>query len=266
MCKDKKFSNFASLSIGSAAFRQRSAQKELLDAETIPVVDLYKNLDELAFINRYLGGHATVCFGMERLIANGQPTARPLHVVELGCGGGDNLRALARWARRHAYTVQFLGVDLKPEAIDYARSCSIDFPEIEYQTIDYREFQPAKPIDIVFTSLFCHHLADADIVELMYWCQQHSQIGWFFADLHRHPFAYHAIRMLTALFSGSYLVRHDAPLSVKRGFSRADWERLVCSLAASKGIQPVGRLYWRWAFRWLFIVACSKNLIFEQKS
>ena len=71
-------------------------------------------------------------------------------------------------------------------------------------------------------------------------------------DLHRHWLAYHSIKWLTRLLGGSYLVRHDAPLSVARAFRRADWVALL----ARAGITQY-ELRWRWAFRWQVILRCS---------
>ncbi|WP_431211923.1 hypothetical protein ACQ86N_40085 [Puia sp. P3] len=72
--------------------------------------------------------------------------------------------------------------------------------------------------------------------------------GWFINDLHRHPLAWGSIRLLTRLFSGSYLVKNDAPLSVLRGFSRSEWQRIL--QAAGIGGYT---LRWKWAFRWLVV-------------
>ena len=82
--------------------------------------------------------------------------------------------------------------------------------------------------------------------------RQNSRIGFFINDLHRHAIAYYAIKILTKLFSKSYLVKNDAPLSVQRGFKRKDWEQLF----AKAGIENF-QCKWRWAFRWL--VTCNAN-------
>ena len=78
---------------------------------------------------------------------------------------------------------------------------------------------------------------------------QNAEKGFFIADLHRHPLAYYSIKWLTGLFSKSYLVKNDAPLSVLRGFSRKEWE----SLLTKAGIKNYS-IRWKWAFRWLIIV------------
>jgi hypothetical protein len=60
--------------------------------------------------------------------------------------------------------------------------------------------------------------------------------------------AYYSIKWLTRLFSKSYLVKNDAPISVERGFIKKEWENL-CGLA---GIKPVS-IQWQWAFRHLIV-------------
>jgi hypothetical protein len=51
------------------------------------------------------------------------------------------------------------------------------------------------------------------------------------------------------LFSKSYLVKNDAPLSVLRGFSRNEWKILM----EKAGIKNY-KIKWKWAFRWLILV------------
>jgi hypothetical protein len=102
-----------------------------------------------------------------------------------------------------------------------------------------------KP-DIIFSSLFCHHFTEAALVEQLQWMQQNAATGFFINDLHRHRLAYHSIRLLTRLFSRSYLVKNDAPLSVARGFKKQEWRRLL----AQAGL-TTARVQWQWAFRYL---------------
>ena len=73
------------------SFKQRSYQPELLDGKNIPFGDIKRNMQELDFINRYLGGHHITLRGLKALLDN--PV---LHVAEIGCGGGDNLRVIKK--------------------------------------------------------------------------------------------------------------------------------------------------------------------------
>jgi hypothetical protein len=104
----------------------------------------------------------------------------------------------------------------------------------------------SKP-DIIFSSLFCHHFTDEQLVSQLTWMHQHSTVGFFINDLHRNWLALRSISILTKLFSRSYLVKNDAPLSVARGFLKKEWE----AIAQLAGIDV--EVKWQWAFRHLLI-------------
>ena len=226
------------------SFVQRSYQKELLDGAGIPFAHIRRNMQELDFINRHLGGHDITLDGVVKLIQAVPNFKKPLRITEIGCGGGDNLRAITRWAKDINLQVALTGIDFNAECIQYAASVP-QHRDIVFICADYRN-APDTGADIIFSSLFCHHFTDEILVTQLQWMQQHSRIGFFINDLHRHPAAYYSIKTLTQLFSKSYLVKNDAPLSVRRGFVRADWERLF----SAAGIEQYS-IQWRWAFRWL---------------
>jgi 2-polyprenyl-3-methyl-5-hydroxy-6-metoxy-1,4-benzoquinol methylase len=166
-------------------------------------------------------------------------------VLEIGCGGGDNLLYLANWAAQNNYQIQFTGVDLKKECIDYALSQCGAFSNINYIHSDYRDLTHSPTsYDIIFSSLFCHHFTDNELKEIVEFKKQKSKLGYFINDLHRHPVAYYSIQFLTCLFSKSPLVKNDAPLSVLRGFKLKEL-RQICG--------KVVHINWKWAFRWLVI-------------
>jgi 2-polyprenyl-3-methyl-5-hydroxy-6-metoxy-1,4-benzoquinol methylase len=226
-------------------FSTRSYQPELLDQANIPFADIQQNMNELDTINRYLGGHRVTLAGIEKLAVPGSR----LSICEIGCGGGDNLRAVNRWCHQRNIAVTLTGIDINPECIRVARSRAEE-PSSRFIASDYRtvSLEKDKP-DIVFSSLFCHHFRETEIISMLHWMRENSRLGFFINDLHRHPMAYHAIRILTSIFSKSYLVKNDAPLSVRRGFIRKEWAELI----RKAGILHFS-IEWKWAFRWLITV------------
>jgi SAM-dependent methyltransferase len=233
------------------SFRQRSYKKELLDRDDIPFAAIKRNMKELDFINKHLGGHDITLDGIVALIQNTAIFNKELNIVEIGCGGGDNLRAIKEWALYIKLPVKLTGIDINPECIAYATEQKRN-SGIRFICSDYRLVQLSPTPDIIFSSLFCHHFTDEELVAQLQWMQKGSALGFFINDLHRHALAYWSIKLLTTLFSRSYLVRNDAPLSVRRGFRRQDWERLF---AAAK-IESY-HCQWCWAFRWL--ITCETN-------
>jgi 2-polyprenyl-3-methyl-5-hydroxy-6-metoxy-1,4-benzoquinol methylase len=220
-----------------------------MDDLTLANDALRQNLDELETINTWLGGYQPILNGLARL-RNQFPKGRPLHVADLGSGGGDTLRHVARWARKHGIAVELTGIDANAFMLEYATAKSQEYPEISYQKFDIfsPEFQ-RRPYDVVMSSLFCHHFTDEELVAMLRQWQQQARVAVIINDLHRHWLAYHSIKWLTRLLGGSYLVRHDAPMSVARAFRRADWVALL----ARAGITRY-ELRWRWAFRWQVII------------
>lgn len=227
-------------------FSKRSYQKELLDRDDIPFEDIKRNMQELDFINKKLGGHKITLKGFKVLIQKIHRSR--ISILEIGCGGGDNLRVIKKYCEENNIPVQLTGVDINPHCIDFARSRK-ENEGIEFISSDYKLYRPANKPDIIFNSLFCHHFTDEEVVEIFTWMKQNSTAGFFINDLQRHPLAYHSIKWLTKVFSKSYLVKNDAPLSVMRGFKRQELEMFnaQCSIFNFQ-------LKWKWAFRWLLIV------------
>ena len=227
----------------------RSYQKELMDRDDIPFSAMAQTLKELNIVNTRLGGHAITLKGIDRLVAEQRRPGDPLLICEIGCGGGDNLFAIHKKFLRKNIPVSFTGIDWNPECIAYAQQ---QYPQLPCQWIcsDYAvaNLEGNKP-DIIFSSLFCHHFTDEQLNAMLDWLRQNSQKGFFINDLHRHWLAFYLIKYITKFFSRSYLVKHDASLSVARGFKKKDWERLL----QAAGI-PDYHITWEWAFRWLVTV------------
>lgn len=224
-------------------FSKRSYQKELLDRNDIPFKDIERNMRELDFINTWLGGHAISLCGLQQFLKD----RKRVTICEIGCGGGDNLRVLSRYCRQRNIEWRVMGIDSNAHCIAVARERwkegNAEWIHSDYRTVLFGDRKP----DIIFSSLFCHHFTDEELVLMLRWMDQHAEIGWYINDLQRHPLAYYAVRRLTGWFSGSYLVKNDAPLSVLRGFTRREWEGLLEKAGTPHSIR------WKWAFRWLIV-------------
>jgi len=225
-------------------FSKRSYQKELLDRNDIPFEDIERNMQELDFINTWLGGHAISLSGLKQLLHHRKQAS----VCEIGCGGGDNLRVLSTWCRRRHIELQVTGIDNNPHCIAVAQKRWTG-GNARWLHSDYKDvlFEEEKP-DIIFSSLFCHHFTEDELVSMLNWMDRSAGVGWYINDLQRHRLAYYAIRRLTGWFSGSYLVKNDAPLSVLRGFTRKEWEDIL-----QKAGTTAWSIQWKWAFRWLIV-------------
>lgn len=230
-------------------FRNRSTQKELLDQDNIPFDDIRLNMKELDIINTWLGGHAATLAGLRKLLKTYNRSNKPLHICEIGCGGGDNLRIIRQWCLKNRIPVQLTGIDKNNDCLTYAAGKNpgdyFTWIHSDYSVVDFGDRKP----EILFSSLFCHHFNNGELVSMIKWMRNNCRAGFFINDLHRNSMAYYSIRLLTKFFSNSYLVKHDAPLSVLRGMTRKEWDVIM-----HKAGMVNYDIKWRWAYRWLITV------------
>ncbi|HMK03304.1 MAG TPA: methyltransferase domain-containing protein [Ferruginibacter sp.] len=231
----------------------RSYKKEFLDSDNIPFADIRQNMKELNTVNTLLGGHKITLDGIKEL-ALLYPAGKPISICEIGCGGGDNLQVIKKYLRKKNIPATFTGIDIKPECIAFAKQ---QYPDLyaEWITSDYRlvNFGDRKP-DIIFSSLFCHHFTGEELRSMLIWMKENTGRGFFINDLHRHPLAYYSISFITRIFSRSYLVKNDAPLSVARGFTKKEWNDIF----EAAGIKRFS-IQWKWAFRYLIIYSNDRK-------
>lgn len=227
-------------------FTYRSNEKELLDKSNILPGLLYKNLRELDILNRTTRGHTLSLKGIKQLITDHH---KIYHVVDLGCGSGDALKAIADWARLNNYSVKLTGVDMNANAIDYLKIHCVNYPEISGITADYQDYLNRNEfIEIVHCSLFCHHLNDDELLRLFIYFRQHVKSGFIINDLHRHWLAYYSAWLFTRLLNATELAKNDGPVSVLRGFKSGELTYLLTKAnIRNYSIQK------DWVFRFLIV-------------
>ena len=218
----------------------------MLDSDSLPMEALEQNLRELHTINKLLGGYAITFNAMDKVISPDSPSTV---VVDIGCGGGDTLKELHGWGLRKNKMLQLHGIDILPGCISYSQKNVSTTTGVRFFCDDYRNAIRHVPrFDILHASLFCHHLSNDEITELIRFALDNKVI-LIINDLERNPVAYYSIKMLTKLFSSSPLVKNDAPLSVLRGFKKYEWRNLLQNSGAKKYT-----IKNRWAFRHEVIV------------
>jgi 2-polyprenyl-3-methyl-5-hydroxy-6-metoxy-1,4-benzoquinol methylase len=230
--------------------QKRSYQPELLDGADIPFEDIKINMQELNVINTWLGGHKITLNGFKKLLGN----RKSVTVCEIGCGGGDNLKAIATFCIQRNILLSIVGIDKNENCIEVAKKLfdsriNTNWIVADYVTVNFEQ----KP-DIIFSSLFCHHFSENEIRFQLKWMKENCTLGFFINDLHRNRLAYYSILFLTNTFSKSYLVKHDAALSVAKGWRKKEW----ISLLALTNIQHY-TISWKWAFRYLILVQHAKG-------
>ena len=204
---------------------KRSHEKEMMDLAGNPADLLEEDLNNLRKINRTLGAYRSVLWSLKHLVDRKETT--PFSLLDVGTGSGDIPLAIVRWAKDKGITVRI--VALEPEAITaaMARRLTRDFPEISVVRGDalHPPFSPAS-FDFVLSSQLLHHFSEEEIVSLLRIWSRLARRAIVVSDLIRHPLAYFGIRLLTFLFTRNEMTRTDAPRSVRRAFTLAEWREL----------------------------------------
>lgn len=231
-------------------FENRSDKLEIMDDLDFSDPVVFQTLKELKIINHWLGGNAVSLKGLQRLITLPGNDTLCLHVADLGSGGGDMMMVMAKWAAKRGYKLQLTGIDANLAIVEYARQNTATFNSIEHEQMDvFSTNFRQKEFDIITCTLFTHHFTDDQLIILFKHLKKQAKNGIVINDLHRHWLAYFSIKLLTGLFSRSYMVKYDAPLSVARSFKRYDWKKIF----KAAGITNY-TIRWCWAFRWLIVI------------
>jgi SAM-dependent methyltransferase len=179
---------------------------------------------DLETVNRLSLGYRPTLAWLEGVVRPGEV----LRVVDVGCGGGDMLRRVAAWARQQGVEVELTGVDLNP----YAERAAKEFSrgeKIEWVTGDAFSLGAGDRIDVVLSSLFTHHLATAEVVRFLEWMESVARRGWFVNDLCREAVPYYAFGVMAKVAGWHRFVQHDGPVSFRRSFREADWEKMCAA-------------------------------------
>ncbi len=212
-------------------FRSRAALSEIIDGPCSRV-QLRSCLRDVARLNRWLLGYRPQLHWLQSLLPF--PAGQPIRILDVGCGYGDALRRIERWASERFVAVELTGIDMNPDAVAIAAEATSPGSRIRWVTADIFAYTPAEPVHLVVSSLFAHHLSDSGVVGFLQWMERHATLGWFINDLSRAAAPYHLLRLFAKLAHLHPFVQHDGPASIARAFTAEDWQRL-CAAAGLGG-------------------------------
>ncbi len=212
-----------------------------MDTDCVDFDDYARCLRDLSRVNVVTLTHRPLL----RWLARETQGRQDFSLLDVGCGYGDLLRQVARWAYRRGIDARLVGIDLNPWSTRAARDASPAALRIDYRTGDVFVAE-AEPVDFIVSSQFTHHLTDAQLVAFIRWQEAHAMRGWFISDLHRHWFPYYGFPLLAHLARWHHFVRTDGQISIARSFIGAEWETLI----AAAGLAPEDvRITWHVPFR-----------------
>jgi SAM-dependent methyltransferase len=210
----------------------RAHEEERMDLPDQDPTLVAECLDDLRRLNRWSGGVLLTISALGRLTRDFAPDAG-LEIVDLATGGGDFPRAMAAWARQRGLRTRVLATDLNPQILNLAAR---DAPSgVEFAVADARRLPfDDGAFDVATCSLLLHHLEPDDAVLMLKEMRRVARRGVIVNDLLRSWVGYLGAHLVTRVMSKNPLFRHDAPLSVRRAYTRGE----MATLAARAGLIP----------------------------
>jgi 2-polyprenyl-3-methyl-5-hydroxy-6-metoxy-1,4-benzoquinol methylase len=228
--------------------KYRSAEQEIMDDLSMEGDMLRKTLDQIANINKHLGGNKATINGLHTLL-KAETKDSSICILDLGCGSGDMLRAVADYGRKNNFTFKLTGIDANEYTVNYARQLSVNYPEISYTKMNiFSDEFSASASDVVIATLFFHHFSNEEITAVLKQVINKTRIGIIINDLHRSRAAYYLFKLISN-FIANPMVQNDGAISVLRGFKKNEL------ITISKKLNnTVSSIRWKWAFRYQWII------------
>lgn len=207
-------------------FTRRAELSEFMDEPCSREV-MRACLRDLARVNRWFLAYRPTLNWLSSLPLRSQPA--PIRILDVGCGFGDSLRQIERWALRNNVSVELTGCDLNADTISIAAESTPAGSRIRWIASNIFALTPGEPIDIVLSSLLTHHLSEAEIIRFLCWMETTTQIGWFINDLSRASIPYMLFKAFAKAVKLHPFVQHDGPVSIARAFVEDDWRRMCAA-------------------------------------
>ena len=238
-------------------FKNRTTKAELMDDTSLDPQLLNAVLRDVSLANRLLGGNRITQEAVLDIISS-RPNDN-YSIMDIGCGEGTMLRQLALICRKKNYSVKFIGIDINESAIELAKEYSTDFSEIEYSKHDVtKDTEHELSADIVLCTLTLHHIPNSEVPKFLKSLAKIARKAVVVNDLQRSPLAYYLFKIFSAIFIKTKIARHDGLVSIRRGFKRSE---LIAFSRQVPAFDP--KVKWKWAFRYLLILAPSNRIIHE---
>lgn len=205
---------------------RRSTELEMMDLPGQPRALLEADLRNLRRLNRFLGNYGNIVGVFDKLCAAARPGA-PFSLLDIGTGSADVPLRLRRWAltkqlQPRITALEFDAVTLAQAALQVRDSSAVALVRGDGAAPPFR----TAAFDYVLASQFLHHFSEERIIALLRGWARLARKAIVISDLVRHPVAYYGVKALTRVATRNVMTRVDAPLSVQRAFTIAEWREL----------------------------------------
>lgn len=205
--------------------------QEYMDDPEADVSELDKGLAFIRFVNRHLGGTRSVIATLQPWLEQ-WPKDRPVSILDVATGSADIPLAMLHLGQQLRLKINLLALDIHATTLQLAAKQIGGLPEVQLLRGDATHLPLATgAVDFATCSLFLHHLTTPQALAVVSEMVRVTRRGFIVSDLVRSRWALATISAMT-IFSPR-LHRHDARVSVAKGWKRAEILRIAAQAGAN---------------------------------
>ncbi|MDA3799145.1 MAG: methyltransferase domain-containing protein [Kiritimatiellae bacterium] len=212
-------------------FDARATAKEFLDQTDCDPSLAAASYHFMERVNGYFGGTQVVRRFLSAETRDRDINA-PLRILDIGSGSCDIPLAVSRWARARAIPIEITCLEVADQAVEIARRklALANDPAVHLLQEDAFTHHPSEPYDCAVASMCFHHFDNDQILTLLQRLRSFVTHRVLINDLRRSPWASIGAGLLLAGSGSMPDVRHDALLSIRRGFKIKELESVLNKL------------------------------------
>lgn len=223
---------------------------ELLDDPGADPVAVERELRDIARLNALFGGTRAVVRELERFFDTGRRESgngkrETWTLVDVGIGSGDIALAAKAAAQHHRIDLRPVGIELNPTAAMIAGAAGVPTIVADGSVL------PLAPrsVDVIVASQVLHHLPRATAIRWIAAFDRVARRAVVLADLRRSRVAMAGVWAASVGLGMSPVTRHDAVTSLRRGYTRAEFDVMLheAGVSAPAHDRPGFRIVASWS-------------------
>ena len=197
---------------------------EWLDGDNQPIEDLEIVLSQLQWINKYLGNLDALKMGVS-ILSIDLSKDRPIRIIDIGCGLGENLTQIGRFLEGKGYSVELLGLDKNETIIQLAKSKTDRITFFQEDVLDAESVIPE--CDIIMISHFIYHLREQQLFKLFNKAKNSVKVGIVMSELYPSKMAALGLKLLSFVRGFHPMVVSDGLKALDSSYTLSDWRRVM---------------------------------------
>lgn len=147
--------------------------------------------------------------------------------LDVGAGGCDLARWLARLCRRMQVDIRITCLEQDQRIADYAKNACCMYPEIQVLQGEVKNLPQMGRFDYIFSNHFLHNFSETDLTQLLEKVLAHTNNVLLMNDLYRSWFSYWGFYLFSVLLLRHSFATVDGLMSIRKGFLIEEMEEII---------------------------------------